>query len=277
MKSWTIFFCLLTLLVISNASNAQAAELTKIQPYGFASLNVETNDSLSYDWRWARIGVKAYPYSAQLKDTLMVRFEYDLTSTSIKYGYVQLDRPWHGGKTSFLAGQFLAPIQYFYPGPAGLRLTRWPDMEGRFSVYGSGVSLHYENGPLSFKAAHFGSGQVSTTIGFGALSLGWEDMIGYTAAFQGAYLSSKWVKIFLGYSKFNDDELGDSFFVQNYWEVFDPSLRLYAQYEFGDQDESWLTGLSWAYSKNSFIKVFYDTTVNELKDGDLKLELTFAF
>ena len=130
MKNFTlVWFCAL-LVTVSAVQAAEISAPTSLDVYGFASLNAETNQKFDHNWRWARVGLKAHPYSAVLKDTFLTRFEYDLSTSAMKYAYVQFDRDWRGGQASLVLGQSLNPIQFFYPGPAGLPLTRWPAAEG---------------------------------------------------------------------------------------------------------------------------------------------------
>jgi hypothetical protein len=277
MKNFTlVWFCAL-LVTVSAVQAAEISAPTSLDVYGFASLNAETNQKFDHNWRWARVGLKAHPYSAVLKDTFLTRFEYDLSTSAMKYAYVQFDRDWRGGQASLVLGQSLNPIQFFYPGPAGLPLTRWPDAEGNFSVYCPGAALYYEYKLFEFKAVSFGQGQFATTLSLGTLSMGWEESVGHTVVFAGDHLGKYLENLFIGWAHFDDDDLGHAFFVQDHWKVWHPSLQLYAQYDFGDQTEAWLTGLSWVYSKNSFVKVFYDAKVGNWKGGELKAEITFAF
>lgn len=272
MKRICLAFWFVTLL---SAITCQAVELNSIDVYGFGAVAYDSENGNGYGLRWARLGAKGYVHSEVLKaDSLMTSLQYDVNSSKLILGFGQVNHEWKGGTVSVLAGQHLLPVQYLYDGPSGLRLTRWPDALNEFSVVSPGVAVWYENGPFNLKVSNFGTDTRNGAIlGFGALSAGWEEHVGFTATFQGTYLSERFVNVFVGATHFSQPGLGNAYFAQNYWQMT-KALRLYGQYDFGSQSqESWLTGLNLEVGKNCFVNLFYDTK----SDGAAKAEAKFAF
>ena len=102
-----------------------AAAGTTVQPYTFGYLALPDGLNDTYRFAWLRVGARLHP-ETQVPGTLLVRTEFDISRDSFdnafKYGYAQ----WTGdlgeaGKISLLAGKFLSPVSYVWPGPQQTR------------------------------------------------------------------------------------------------------------------------------------------------------------
>lgn len=274
MKRCYLFLCV-ALLGLLSFNTSFATDLGPADLYGCGAVAYDSEHGNGYGLRWARLGAKGYVHSETLKaDSLMVNLQYDVNSSTLILGYGQVNHEWKGGTASVLAGKHLLPVQYLYDGPSSLRLTRWPDALNSFSVVSPGAAIWYENGPLNLRVSNFGrDSRTGATLGFGALSAGWEEHVGFTTTFQGTYLSKRFVNVFVGATHYTEEGTDNVYFAQNYWQMT-KSLRLYGQYDFGPElKEAWLTGFNWELGENCFVNLYYDTQ----EDGAVEAEVKVAF
>jgi hypothetical protein len=273
------------LLVIGCLTTVQAATPDF---YGFGSMRVESGDSLDYQWDWARFGVKAHPYSDVLHDSLLVRLEYDVLSSQMKYAYAQWDKKFGYNQFSIMVGQFLNPVQRLYPGPSSIPMPRWPVMQKHFSVYCPGISLEYQNEVITTQVAHFGEDQWATYMECGILYAAWEQDVGYSMMLKVEYEVGS---ITAGLTKY-EHPLEDEHSYDNNDDVrfslgcsFVPirplkTLRFHYHTDLGAQEIYTLMGLNWAYGQNSSIELFCDSDFSHdegYHDVKWTSRLTFYF
>ena len=273
-KHIIVLFVLFTMLFSGIASAEKldtiAAFSENFDIYGFASMEVPSKADSTYHFNWARIGFKAHPWS-NLIENYMVRFEYDLTTSSMKYAYVQ--KGFDNGFTVF-GGKQLASPQYGYPGPSSIRLNRWPDAEhSGMSVYSTGLGLWYttEDGDV-FRIINSGKNDWNASISTGPITAYWENEVAYGAVIE--HSCNEWVNPFVGVTNYDGriSEHPTNIFLQNYFQLGD-YWRLYVQYDVNENEEdSWLVGFTGEYAENCFLKVYYDE-----RDDFLRVKFTYSF
>ncbi len=237
---------------------ATADDNDKLKFYGFAAFTVPVDGQENHEFKWVRLGVKAYP-----SDPMEIVFEYDIAKSDMKFAFVRGHRELGSVEYSLLVGKFFSPVAYFYSGPRAIRLTRWPTTLSGYSVCQTGLSVWAKGDDWTARIGH--SETVTTALTYHGFSLFWEEGIGQGAIVK-AFARGRWLHPYIGYSDSEEKVV----FVQNYFQ-FQHNLRLYFQADFGDETD-YLAGVNWEYAENSFAKLFYDTA-----DDELHAEITFAF
>jgi hypothetical protein len=224
-------------------------------------MNVPTQAKKEYALKRARVGLK------MSKSWFSVKFEYDFIQPDLKYSYVKVNKRLSKGNISFLAGKFLNPLAYLWPGPKTLPLTRYTVALNDFSIYSTGIALWYRQGKFMFRTAHYGQGEMSGALTYDWISIFWEKGVGYGLVIKNPF-TAWFFHPFIGATRHKDGS--QVYFLQNYIQL-PYKLRFYFLYDIGD-DESLLIGFNEEFFKNSFIKFFYET-----KDKEFILRITFAF
>ncbi|MDZ7798514.1 MAG: hypothetical protein U5L76_02755 [Patescibacteria group bacterium] len=263
---WTIavFFFLICLFFLVSAV-ADDLQVDDLKITTFARLDLPDKKIEDYRFAWGRIGIKFYPYSDILGQKIMVRTEFDYTTSSLKYLYVQFDRNYSGGQFNFLVGQYLCPVNLIWPGPRHNRLSRWPDAKADLPVSCAGTALWYSHGNWSVKAAHYNGGS-TMTLGLYGLTGFYVQNTAHGVAWQHSF--NYWFNPFVGLTRYEENIPGKEsvFFVQNHID-FPKGLRLYGLYDFGDTENTWMVTLSWKYAPDSSIYISYDQRDEYVRSG----------
>lgn len=265
-------FCLVALWVIPCFAQDEPSSIT---PYGFASLGIPTKNSEKFDFDWARVGFAANVRSTtEMINDLDVVVEYDISTDEVKYCYVQanLKRFANGFEVSLTGGKFLSPVQYTYPGPKALPLTRWPDTSNLFKAYEEGIGVRVSREGLGVMRVAYWSNDVgegmTAMYNLGSLWLYYDSADG-----SGVVVESPWksnlFRVRAGYAE--QKEGVNTSFVQNETKISRAlSFWIQAQRSAGENDL--LSGFVLTYAKNSFVKAFWDT-----QDNSAQIHLTFSF
>lgn len=257
--------CLICLL-LSVSVSAEGLQVEDLKITTFVRFDFPDEENSDYRPVWGRVGIKFFPYSSVLNQKFMVRTEYDYTTSSLKYLYVQLDREYFGGKASLLLGQYLCPVELIWPGPRQNRLPRWPDAQSDLPVYCQGAALWYSHGKWTVRTAHYNGDGATVTVGAYGLTGFYVKDVAHGAAWEHSFCS--WLNPFVGITRYEECIPGKEnvFFVQNHVD-FPKGLRLYGLYDFGDTEDTWMATLSWEYSPDSSIYVSYDQRDDYVRSG----------
>lgn len=258
--------------VVLSVSTVNAAG----QIYGVGSLNIPTETKGQYTWDRLRLGVDA-PMTTEVSGHLLV--DVSKSAADVKFGYVDVRR----GHFTANVGKWLAPAQFCFDPAGTIQLPDWSYSNRHFTAFGLGGRVDVANGPVFVSVGHNNDGVDSRlssivtvagkdTTGYdrsAALSVYAEGHVGY-----GAYARltvSRWLNPSFGGSTYSQNTTrgtasGETYvFFQNYVQVLS-SLRLYGQYDVTNRDnlpDRGLVGLAWEYAPRSFVRVYYDTAMEE--------------
>ncbi|PID81554.1 hypothetical protein CSA17_02550 [bacterium DOLJORAL78_65_58] len=266
------------LLVLATAqAQAQAqAQTQNIRPYTFGYLLFPDSDHDAYRLAWLRVGARMHP-GVDLPGSLLVRTEFDISKSSfagaLKYGYAQWTNTYEGtGDVSLIAGKFLSPVSYVWPGPQQTRVIRMTAAQRVMPLYGTGVQVFY-HGPLDARLAHVNAEATDETVFSGwanykGLQLFFVQDLAKGAAFTGAY--RWWLNGTVGVTH-DDDADVDEFWLEHYLEY--RGARLSTVLEMTDyEDEEVSVTLDVPYARFSSLRIGY-ATQDELVHGGV----TFSY
>ena len=233
-------------------------------PYGLFSVQGSTQESeKKADFNWARLGfVLESNFSESIKTKAVL--EYDFSSDKVKYAYIGFSKNFTENLGfEFSGGQLLSPVQYTYPGPKAIPLTRWPDGSDYFTAYQEGICVKFYGKRWSVRISNWSDSGVDGTtvmVNYKNLFVYHDDSEGY-----GVVIDSPWgTRAFdsrIGYA--DSKERGETFFVQNESKLGE-KLSLWVQVEYSESLD-YLSGLTYTYKHNSFLKLFWDSRTDSLE------------
>jgi len=249
----SLIVCFIFLFFLLGSVNAQNF-------YGFGALKIPTDNTEAYTFKWARVGMTVDRRGKQFVA------EFDVMSSEVQYFYLRLHKNLLGGEISVLAGKFLNPVPYLYPGPKTVQTPRWAKTLDGFGIYSTGTAIWYKSGQITLRAAHYNGNGAAATISYGLFSWFWERNVGQGIAITP--FKSRFLTPWLGLTKYQDETITAS--IQNYVQLA-PWLRFYSLVDLvQDQLPVFMTGVSIQYAKNSFLKIFKD-------EERFLAEITFSF
>lgn len=251
---------------------AYALEVRGADVYGYGNMSMPTTQKDSFSVGLARVGVKVP------KGKFLLRFEQDLAKNKLQYAYCEAlnSARFLRGVVNMRVGYQLTNALDAYPGPQTFQLpiTRYAHTLDDFTFCFAGVSAVYESGVLAIKAASFGRHKFMGSVQVAALSgtfmVNWEQEVGFHAT---AFLPVGPAHPFLGAVRYTSEERSGEvvMFVQEYIQLA-PNVRLYGQYDFGDIKERLVTGLTYAWAADSFLKLYRD-----FQDKKFLAEVAYGF
>lgn len=262
----------LALLVLMAAS----ALATDIQPYTFGNLLFPDSDNDAYRFAWLRVGARMHP-DVDLPGSLLVRTEFDVSKDSfagaLKYGYAQWTNTYEGlGDVSLIAGKFLSPVSYVWPGPQQTRTIRMTVAQRGMPLYGTGAQVFY-HGPVDVRLAHVNDEATGETVFSGwanyrGLQAYFVQDLAKGAAFTGKYLW--WLNGTVGVTHYDDADV-DEFWLEHYFEY--RGVRLSTVLEMTDyEDEEISVTLDIPYARFSSLRIGYATQDEMVHSG-----ITFSY
>ena len=259
---------LFTVLLMSVGAVAQ-----DVRPYTFGYLATPDGLDDAYHFAWLRVGARAYP-TTDLPGKLMVRTEFDITRDSFdgafKYGYAEWTNTYEGiGDISVIAGKFLGPVHYVWPGPQQTRTLRMTESQSKMApyLYTTGAQLRWK-GPVDVRIAHVNAAGTDDTV-----FTGWANWQGLQVYFVedlsvGVALSRSeawWLNGTVGVTHYDDGEV-DNFWLEYY--VEQKGVRLSAVLEMVEYDDEELSvTLDVPYAKFSSLRAGYATQDDTFHGG----------
>ena len=249
---------LVVLILVATTSFGQNLDSAKV--YTFGCLKIAGSNTDQFNFSRARIGTDVFKSGEQ------ARVEYDVTTSSLTYAYVQINNL----PITIQIGQYLNPVGWFYPGPSKIQLPRYQMTWAGYSGYLKGVCGIWDHDWLTTRVAVFTSTltektEMSSIVTLSSLSgsgIGYESGVGPTL-FIGNPMESKWLNYNLHFSNRKDGWRGS---IQYYANPLS-NLRFFTQVEkVRDVDatntilgKNWITmtGLTLTY-KVTMVKLFYD-------------------
>jgi hypothetical protein len=256
---------------------ALAAQPDSLQVYAFGAntTTFEQEEAGYHQFDWTRGGFRAY------KNDFMFRVEYDYTSTSMKYSYLEYGRSCHGWKLGGQWGKYLIPVMYNYPGPSTRPMPRWGYAIKDLPVYGTGVSTYAKRGSFKFQAGQFNYDDYVVNVQAGPMRAWWiKDQA------QGMFLKQSlhpWLNLFAGWTNYEDypdrkfPERRNVAFVQNHIRL-DDRTRIFMHQDFGDFRGAFIGGVSYMLFSGDVentIGIFYDT--NDLWQARINFSFSQVF
>ncbi len=263
-------------LVLLLAGSAVAQD---IQPYTFGYMSFPDGQDDQYRFNWLRVGMRYNP-TPDLPGKMLVRTEFDITKDSFdgafKYGYVEWTNNVEGlGDVSVIAGKFLGPVHYVWPGPQQTRTHRLTVAQAKMVpyMYCTGAQVRWK-GPVDVRIA---SVNAAGTDDQTALT-GWANWQGLQVYFVEdlsvgcAFTRSQawWLNGTVGVTHYDDGEI-DNFWLEYYLEQKGVRLSAVLEMEEYEDEELGLT-LDIPYAKFSSLRLDYFT-----KDDTFRSGLTFSY
>lgn len=256
----TIIITVCLAIILGLSMFAFAAEVDSVKLYGNIASTTNLHDEDSYyQFDYVRAGMRAY------KDNFMLRFEYDLNSTSLKWGYLEYTKPVKGWDLGFKWGLYAVPVALNYPAPTNRPLPRWGYTIDDITCAQKGGTVYAEKGIFRVDLANFGYEGYATNVKIGPINAWWTKGEGQGAFFQSSYNS--WLNPFMGWTNYEDHpDRTNTIFVQNNV-CFGKQIRIYMQSDFGDlgegkSDVEFIGGINYRLfpgDNESSVGIFYDT------------------
>lgn len=238
----------------------------KVNILGFASFQIPIEEGQDYGFRWIRVDADV------TTGKVAGHVEFKLHASDIGQAYITYAESLAGGKLDFYAGKLLALPWDPYPGPKGLRLTRWQDALDNFPLLYMGTGVSYEKGKVKVSLQH------SDTT-FGALVYGgpvhayYQDKVGFGFGYIHP-TTEQWFNPSVGFAHEHGGR--DRGWFENYVQVTKP-LRFYTHVDF-ICTPSLMTGITYEYAGYSFVKLYVDgSDIDQIDTYTLFAELTAAF
>ena len=275
MKKHFFYFVLAftTALILSYGCPGNAAQPDSLQVYTFTS-NTSTFDQGQdgyYQFDWSRAGIRLY------KDHFMGRLEYDYSSNSMKYSYVEYSQSIKDWKVGAQFGKWLMPCMYNWPGPSTRPMTRWSYSMDDLSVYGTGISAYAGRGLFKVHVGNYAYDAYTVNLQYGPVNGWWIEDQGQGAFFKKSF--HPWINLFSGWTNYEDapnrsfPDRRNSCFIQNHVRLGDRT-RIYAHYDLGDHRGAFVGGLSYMLipgDTQTTAGLFYDS------ENLWQLKVTFGF
>jgi hypothetical protein len=277
MKTLLAIIIALFVTFVSTTAFTAEVKLDSMKVYAFTKVQFPDNSSDQYRLAWGRVGFCLYPRSEMLNKHFLLRVDYNFVAPALKLCYGQVTENWQGNKISFIAGQYLSPVQYNWPSPMTLRQPRWADAWLDLPLVCQGAVAIFDRGKLEMTISHYNAKGLTGNAGL-AVTGSYRGLTGYWAkeTAQGLILEHSfawWLNPFVGFTKYDShfQTKEKVYFVQNY--IQGPKgLRLYGLWDFGDTQATTMLTADWAYAKNSSIRVSWDR-----REDFVRSEMSFAF
>ncbi|MBT6690913.1 hypothetical protein HOB10_01090 [Candidatus Parcubacteria bacterium] len=271
MRKLSITLFLITVLALPLTALAAQPDSLQVYAFGANTNTFEQKEAGYHQFDWTRAGFRAY------KNDFMFRVEYDYSSSSMKYSYLEYSRSYHNWKLGGQWGKYLIPVMYNYPGPSTRPMPRWGYAIKDVPVYGTGMSAYAKRDWFKLQVGQFDFDDYVVNVQAGPIRAWWiKDQA------QGMFLKQSlhpWLNLFAGWTNYEDHsnrkfpERRNAAFVQNHVRLSD-RVRVFMHQDFGDFKGAFIGGLSYSLFTNDVentIGIFYDT------DNLWQARVTFSF